>query len=1408
LYGIPEEEDIGLGTILKRLSKELPIGLRGADVGSVLRLIILSVILVVFVWTLLDLSIVADGAPTPRSPIHIKGDAAFTTANGVSSGNGSTSNPFVIQGWEISFATKNGVWVEQTTKHFVLRNITLRGPSTKWWVKAIVFDSVDGGGTIEDISIINPDPRGIELNDTHNFTLRRINMNPPGWVNLYKGCSGMTLYELKSSFISVYDSRDCRLVRCNVTVPGTIGIYMKRGTRISLLECNSSGHQKGIVLEDCSDCVIESCAFLNNSEYDMALSGGNNKLTKTRFGVRGILTGGDHVIDTSNTVNGKPLRFFKNTSHVRVDSNTGQLILNNCHHFVVANLTLKDLYHGLILYNVSDSLFTNLTVSGHNLGVTAQYGNNQTYTACSVTRSYRFSAVSNLTIHGNVIRGGIAYSDYQGAPGTLNIHNNTMEGISGNGIRVSTGYRTDIKVIDCKILNHSSGGIKTDSYNSLIVKNNTITNSYIAGIWFDYRKPVQILDNQLDNVNIGIIAADFSSLVIEGNHISNCNEEGIDVRHYGGTRITNNTITHCQWGINLNSYTVCEYNSIDNCTRGVHYRANLVTFRFNTIRDCSEAGVYVWDINTYYYYHYEISDCDLINNTVGVLLSFKCHNTNVTRCNITRCGKGIALTYPDNAKITYNTIQDCPGSAVEITKGTGISVHHNNFVRCNYNSSSGKYNGAQGYDWADNAWDDDSEGNYWSDYRLRYPNANVNGRIWDTPYDLAGGAGTRDRFPLAIIVDLLPPTAYAGGNLTVDQNTTVTFNGTESTDDIGIVKHEWTFYYDLQLRSLEGATAQFTFDLPGTYKVTLKVRDAWGNSDEDSITITVLDTTPPIAEAGKDITVSMGQVFYLDGRNSRDNVGIVNYNWTVDPGGLDLRLKGPRVQVTLTEPGDYVAHLNVSDAAGYWATDELTILVLDTERPVADAGPDIEVGMGESMVFDGSSSTDNVGITSWNWTFEYSGGTVRLSGERATFTFEVAGIYIVTLRVFDDRGLWDSDEVMVTVQDTERPVARAGEDVEITQHTEVIFRGGASTDNVGITAYLWSIDYGGVTLTYPGVQTRFTFNEAGVYYVMLKVTDAANNSATDVITVTVLDVTPPVAVANVPEKVDQGTPVMLDGTGSYDNDAIRGYTWTFTYDGEPIILDNPSPKYVFDIPGVYDLTLEVTDLEGNPGRVMVTITVIDVELPSVDAGRDVFLIVGSMAKMDGSGSTDNVGIMYYEWTFLYSGAEEVLHGVRPSYQFDKVGAYNITLYVTDTSGNVGSDSMIVTIKPFKVTIRIGPIADGDGSSVVGANVELLFNGTTYSGRTDGEGWVEVEVPWHDLVPPVNVTVSKDGWKTLSFDMSIDEEGNIEGTIPPMEKVDEGPGVSSSLISAILVAVIIAVVVVVSLVIWKRKPRKE
>ena len=182
--------------------------------------------------------------------------------------------------------------------------------------------------------------------------------------------------------------------------------------------------------------------------------------------------------------------------------------------------------------------------------------------------------------------------------------------------------------------------------------------------------------------------------------------------------------------------------------------------------------------------------------------------------------------------------------------------------------------------------------------------------------------------------DYIPPVADAGPDQSVDEGTTVTFDGSGSSDNVKVVSWTWTFTDGL-LRTLTGVKPTYRFDPPKVVIVTLKVTDKDGNSDTDTMNVTVNDIMKPVAVAGPDQVIGEGTLVTFDGSGSEDNIGIVNYTWTFNDGTGDIELYGVASSHTFNLLGVYTVTLNVVDAAGLRDADTLNVSVQDVTTPIS-----------------------------------------------------------------------------------------------------------------------------------------------------------------------------------------------------------------------------------------------------------------------------------------------------------------------------------------------------------------------------------------------------------------------------------------------------------------------------------------
>ena len=285
-----------------------------------------------------------------------------------------------------------------------------------------------------------------------------------------------------------------------------------------------------------------------------------------------------------------------------------------------------------------------------------------------------------------------------------------------------------------------------------------------------------------------------------------------------------------------------------------------------------------------------------------------------------------------------------------------------------------------------------------------------------------------------------PPTANAGPDQTVDEGTTVTLDGSNSTDpDDGIASYQWTQTAGTPITFSDSTAAKPTFASPDvgpggealTFQLT--VTDNGGLQDTDTCIVNVTwENEPPTADAGPDQTVDEGTTVTLDGSNSTDpDDGIASYQWTQTAGTSVTLSDATAAKPTFTSPdvgpgGEALTfQLTVTDNGGLQDTETCIVNVTWVNAPpTADAGPDQTVDEGTTVTLDGSNSTDpDDGIASYQWT-QTAGTSVTLSDPTAakpTFVtppVDVIGIDLTfQLTVTDNGGLQASDEVTVTIDD-------------------------------------------------------------------------------------------------------------------------------------------------------------------------------------------------------------------------------------------------------------------------------------------------------------------------------------------------------------------------------------------------------
>ncbi|XP_068125203.1 dyslexia-associated protein KIAA0319-like protein homolog [Hyperolius riggenbachi] len=359
--------------------------------------------------------------------------------------------------------------------------------------------------------------------------------------------------------------------------------------------------------------------------------------------------------------------------------------------------------------------------------------------------------------------------------------------------------------------------------------------------------------------------------------------------------------------------------------------------------------------------------------------------------------------------------------------------------------------------------------------------------------------------------------------------TSTVIDGSQSTDDEKIVRYLWEeLKGPLREEKITGDTEilKLTNLVPGNYTFRLTVEDSDGAKNSTTANLTVIKAVdyPPVANAGANQVITLPKnSIVLYGNLSKDDHGLVSYEWTLSPNskGKVMEMQGVRtstLQLSALQEGDYTFQLTVTDSAGQQATTEVTVIVQpeNNKPPQADAGPDKELTLPvDSTTLDGSRSSDDQKIVSYLWEKTKGPEGVKIENDNssiATVTGLQVGKYEFTLTVKDERGLQDQTVVSVIVKEeiNNPPVAKIAGNVVITLPTNTGgLDGSKSSDDKGIVNYQWVRDEsspaaGEVLNNSDHHAVLFLSNLVeGTYTFHLKVTDAKGESSSDRATIEV-----------------------------------------------------------------------------------------------------------------------------------------------------------------------------------------------------------------------------------------------------------------------------------------------------------------
>ncbi|NQT29717.1 MAG: PKD domain-containing protein, partial [Candidatus Saganbacteria bacterium] len=432
----------------------------------------------------------------------------------------------------------------------------------------------------------------------------------------------------------------------------------------------------------------------------------------------------------------------------------------------------------------------------------------------------------------------------------------------------------------------------------------------------------------------------------------------------------------------------------------------------------------------------------------------------------------------------------------------------------------------------------------------------------------------------------------------------------------------------------------------------------WGREGDSHTAAVQLDGEDAVQGDGKGI----GTVTCTSG-----NPGTIGFGWTI-PSEM---VGSHKIAVTVTD------YQGASDTKEY----DVEVRAIQPPRAVATATPDKTLanpGQTADITLDGSQSTDPDGnIVSYLW---QEGITTVGAGVTPTVPFAI-GTHAVTLTVTDDDGASATDDVVITVNENQPPIADAGENQVAGEGETVVLDGNESYDPDGsVVSYSWTVLSARITLKDADTATpSFVAPQVDLetnYEIMLIVGDDIGAiSAADTIIVTVQDLsdvtTPRVNISLPAPDGENGYYITAPTLSIEVDDESSGIEWIrVEVNGNlhEFFPDPPAPlswveSYIVSEDGTYDIKVKSQDLAGNESLEIVLDTIyLDTTPPAITYNT----VVVNGVEQQILGETVSIGAVIRDIEVRCS-ATDSFSGIGTNDVHLSIGGASLVVSALDTS---------------------------------------------------------------------------------------------------------------------------------------------
>lgn len=452
--------------------------------------------------------------PAEFGNIFIDNNWAAAKAAGICTGNGTYSEPYIIEDLRIEGSGMGGscIVIKNTNEFFKIENCTLDSSGYSY---AINMYNVQNGLIVNN----NCSTKNAAICLFYCYNIN-VSMNTINNVEINPG-----IYLENSNNNSISDN--------NIDECYRYGIHI------------TNSRENEVLRNDMKDCGLEITGSIEDFR--------------------------SNSIKSTNRVNGKPLYYYYDKISLGLDNftNAGQVILINCNQSLISYLNTSNGSKGISLYYCNNNTIAENNASYNKVSGIYLVNSNFNHIYENIVKFTYFSyeddynGISLIGSHYNNVTKNIATHDYYG----IFLFHSESNVISKNYLEynirgIYASYSDHNYIIENNATHNNRAGIDIRDSDNNQIEGNIVINGYDYGIYLSYGNYNTIHENMVTNNRYGIIIFFNNYDVISENTVTNNSYSGIMLWYDCCYNVVSGNIVYNNSNHGIYLFDQCNHNTI------------------------------------------------------------------------------------------------------------------------------------------------------------------------------------------------------------------------------------------------------------------------------------------------------------------------------------------------------------------------------------------------------------------------------------------------------------------------------------------------------------------------------------------------------------------------------------------------------------------------------------------------------------------------------------------------------------------------------------------------------------------------------------------------------------------------------------------------------------------------------